>query len=52
MWLLPVFTSLLLTAALIETAVALYAWRQRMTAGATQLVMLMAAAVVWTLAYG
>lgn len=52
MWLLPVFTSLLLTAALIETAVALYAWRQRMTAGATQLVMLMAAAVLWTLAYG
>lgn len=52
MWLLPVFISLLLIAALIETAVALYAWRQRLTAGASQLVMLMAASIVWTLAYG
>ncbi|WP_232280064.1 histidine kinase N-terminal 7TM domain-containing protein [Roseiflexus castenholzii] len=51
-WLLPVFIAFLLIAALMETAVALYAWRQRMTAGATQLVLLMAAAIVWTLAYG
>lgn len=50
-WLLPIFVSLLIVAALIETAVALYAWRQRMTAGATQLVMLMVAAIIWTLAY-
>jgi two-component system cell cycle sensor histidine kinase/response regulator CckA len=51
-WLLPVFVSLLIVAALIEAAVALYAWRQRMTAGAMQLVALMAAAIIWTLAYG
>jgi two-component system cell cycle sensor histidine kinase/response regulator CckA len=51
-WLLPVFVSLLIVAALIEAAVALYAWRQRMTAGAMQLVVLMAAAIIWTLAYG
>lgn len=52
MWLLPVFISFLLIAALIETAVALYAWRQRLTVGAPQLGMLMAASIVWTLAYG
>ncbi len=51
-WLLPVFVSLLIVAALIETAVALHAWRQRMTTGAMQLVALMAAAIIWTLAYG
>jgi two-component system cell cycle sensor histidine kinase/response regulator CckA len=51
-WLLPVFVSLLIVAALIEAAVALYAWRQRMNAGAMQLVVLMAAAIIWTLAYG
>ena len=51
-WLLPVFISFLLIAALVETAVAVYAWRQRMTAGATQLVILMAASALWTLAYG
>jgi two-component system cell cycle sensor histidine kinase/response regulator CckA len=51
-WLLPVFVSLLIVAALIEAAVALYAWRQRMTAGAMQLVVLMTTAIIWTLAYG
>jgi signal transduction histidine kinase/CheY-like chemotaxis protein len=51
-WLLPAFISFLLIAALIEAAVALCAWRQRLTAGASQLVMLMAASIVWTLAYG
>jgi len=45
-WLLPVFVSLLIVAALIETAVALHAWRQRMTTGAMQLVTLMAAAII------
>ncbi|MGQ9892794.1 MAG: histidine kinase N-terminal 7TM domain-containing protein [Roseiflexus sp.] len=50
-WLLPIFVSLLIVAALIEIAVALYAWRQRMTAGAMQLMALMVAAIIWTLAY-
>ncbi len=52
MWVLPVFISFLLIAALVEAAVALYAWRQRLTAGASQLVLLMSASIVWTLAYG
>ncbi|MDW8213446.1 MAG: histidine kinase N-terminal 7TM domain-containing protein, partial [Roseiflexaceae bacterium] len=51
MWVFPVFISLLLIAALIEIAVALYAWRHRLTVGALQLVMFTAASVVWTLAY-